>query len=186
MRPGRVLAAFVILLSLAACATSTSHAVTCEGGDDVLLLAAQAVPEATMLPCVIAYPTGWSHGGFQAQTGSVRFWMDSDRAGDHAIEVELSEGCDTSDAIELEPDPDTGARRFDHRTESEPGLSGSRFLVFEGGCVTIRYRFDEGADPELLEEASASIILAPRSLLVTAAEEKRGLVLCGAGAPPCP
>lgn len=186
MRLRLTLAGVVCLLLLPACATSAKHSVLCEGGDDVLLLSAQAVPDATMLPCVIAYPTGWSHGGFQARTGSVRFWMDSDRAGDHAIEVELSEGCDTSEAIELEPDPDTGARRFDHRTASEPGLSGSRFLVFEGGCVTIRYRFDEGAGPELLEEASASIILAPRSLLVTAAEEKRGLVLCGAGAPPCP
>ena len=173
------------LLLLPACGTSTSHSVLCDGEGDTLILAAQAVPGATMLPCVENYPAGWSDGGFRAKTGSVTFWLDSDRAGLHAVEVELSDGCDTAAAAELDPDPESGAQRFERRLAPEPALTGRRFFTFEGGCVTLRYAFAGGAGVDLLDEAEASLGLVPRAALVTLLQDRRDLVLCGAEAPPC-
>lgn len=176
------------LVLLPACArTSSSQELLCKGKDDVLILTAQMVPSATMIPCVAGYPTGWTPGGFQAKTGRVTFWMNSDRAGAHAVELELSERCDTSNTTGVETGPDPGGvLRLDQRITAGPRLSGRRLFVFEGGCVTLRYGFEGGAQADLLEEVAASLVLAPRGALVTALREKRDLVLCGAGAPPCP
>lgn len=174
------------LVLLSACGTSSNKDVLCEGGDDLLILTAQMVPSATMIPCLTGYPTGWAPGGFRAETGSVTFWLDSDRAGIHAVEVELSERCDTSGATELDPDPNSGARRFEQPTTPQPELSGRRLFLFDGGCVTLRYEFETDTGSDLLEEAAATLALVPRGVLVTALKQKRDLVLCGADAPPCP
>ena len=177
-------AGICVLIVLSACGPSSTKPVLSEGGEDSLMLSAQAVPDATMLPCVAALPVGWSFAGFSATTGSVRFWMDSGAAGVHALEVELSEDCDTSDAVEVEPGPD-GVRRFEQPLTQEPELSGYRYSRFTGGCVTLRYDFRRGTGAAQLDEIANSVMLVPRSALVRALEENRDLLLCGAGAPPC-
>jgi len=174
----------VALLSLPACATSRSNEIRCgEGGAGIL--AAQAVPSATFVPCITAFPVGWSYGGFFAKTGTVRFWLDSDRAGIHAIQVELTRTCDTSGAVEVE-DPDAGpaVRRFELPVSLEPRLSGSTFFTFTGGCVTFRYDFAPGAPSTLLLEAHQAIELFPRKEIVAMLDDL-GWHLCGAEAPPC-
>jgi hypothetical protein len=178
------LATISAVIVLSACAPSAKNDMLCEGGEDTLILAAQAVQSATMIPCVTTLAEGWSIGGFSARTGSVRFWMDSDRAGSHAVEVELAEACDTSKATELEPGP-AEAERFEQRTRSEPELGGRRFWRFPGGCVTLRYDFERGAGADLLAAAESSVTLIPRDALVAALEERRGLILCGVGHPEC-
>ena len=55
-----------------------------------MILAAQAVPSAAMLPCIAALPSGWSIGGADIASGHARFWLDSDRAGPAAITVTLT------------------------------------------------------------------------------------------------
>jgi hypothetical protein len=170
-------------LVLTSCGTNATTDVTCDNGD-TLILSAQAVPEATMLPCVVGFPTGWTSGGYVAKTGDVRFWMDHDRAGAHAVQVMLSSGCDVSTAESLGPaatSPD--ADLFEARDMLSPP-SGKRFFVFEGGCVTLGYDFSDDVGIELLDEGQASLMLVPRSALVSKVAE-RGVVLCGAGAPAC-
>lgn len=173
-----------VLIVLSGCAPSPKNAMRCEGGEDTLILAAQAVQSATMIPCITTLPVGWSMGGFSAKTGSVRFWLDSDRAGDHAVEVELSGDCDTSGATEVEPEGEV--QRFEQPITREPELTGRRFSRFSGGCVTVDYAFGEGAGADLLQAVGGSLELVPRNALVTALEENRNLILCGAGAPECP
>lgn len=173
-------------LSVPACASTASNEIRC-GEGAAGILAAQAVPSATMIPCITAFPVGWSYGGFFAETGTVRFWMDSDRAGIHAIQVELTEACDTSGAVEVE-DPGSGpigVHRFELPISLEPRLSGSTFFTFTGGCVTLRYDFAPEAPSTLLLEAHQAITLFPRKEIVRILEEGAGVLLCGAEAPPC-
>ena len=179
------LASVLALIVLSACAPSSKTDMLCEGGEDTLILAAQAVQSATMIPCITALAEGWSVGGFSARTGSVRFWMDSDRAGARAIEVELSESCDTSVATEVAPGSGE-VRRFEQPISTEPKLTGRSYWSFPGGCVTLEYALEEGATADLLTAAEGTITLLPRSALVTVLEERRDLILCGAGAPECP
>lgn len=179
-------ALLLVLLSLPACASAPSNELRCAEGD-AGILAAQAVPSATLIPCITTFPVGWTYGGLFAQSGRVQFWMDSDRAGIHAIRVELTRTCDTSGAVEVE-DPGSealGARRLELPVSLEPRLSGSTFYRFAGGCVTLTYDFAAGAPTTLLLEARQAIELFPRSEAVEILEEDYGLHLCGAEAPPC-
>lgn len=177
-----LLAVLLVSLTLPACARSASNEIRC-GEGDAGLLAAQAVPSATLIPCIGALPVGWSFGGFLARSGLVRFWLDSDRAGYHAMAIELARTCDTSGAVEV-TGSGTGVRRFELRTGAEPRVSGSTFLSFTGGCVTMRYDFTRGAPTALLFEAQRSIELFPRKEIV-ALLDAVDLHLCGAEAPPC-
>lgn len=185
MRRRPVAVLVCVAIALAGCGTSTSNEVTCEAGD-TLVLSAQAVPSATMLPCVTAFPTGWVFGGFVAESGRVRYWMDSDRAGTHAVEVELTEVCDTSGAVATGPHPGfEGVEGFEGPATVDPP-SGVRFFTFTGGCIALRYDFAEGSAPELVSEVVENTAFVPRTVLVTKMGEDRGLVLCGAGVPECP
>lgn len=174
-----------LVVGVPGCGTSTTNEVTCEAGD-TLVLSAQAVPSATMLPCITSFPTGWTFGGYSAETGSVRYWMDSDRGGVHAVEVELTDGCDTSGAVGLGPLAGfEGVEGFERDLTTDPP-SGVNHFTFEGGCVTLSYNLAEDASPELVTEVVASTAFVPRDVLVTKMRDDRGLVLCGAGAPDCP
>ena len=59
------------------------------GTSNVMILMAQSVPTATSVPCVAALPAGWTVGGVRVSRGEGQFWLDSDQAGRHAVEVTL-------------------------------------------------------------------------------------------------
>lgn len=186
MRPRGVSLVLATALFLSACSAAASNEVRC-GSGSAGILAAQAVPSATLIPCIAAFPAGWSYGGFFAQEGRVRFWMDSDRAGVHAIQVELAESCDLTGAVEV-ADPSSealGSHRFELPMSLEPALSGTTFFTFTGGCVALRYDFASGAPSTLLLEANEAIDLFPRDEIVSIMEEDYDVLLCGADAPPC-
>ena len=61
-----------------------------------MILTAQAVPTAALLPCIAALPSGWQAGGADTSSGKARLWLDSDRAGPRAVAVTLTATCDTS------------------------------------------------------------------------------------------
>src|SRR5205085_5000995 len=52
-----------------------------------MILSAQAVPSAALVPCVAALPSGWQAAGADIISGRARFWLDSDQAGPHAVTV---------------------------------------------------------------------------------------------------
>ena len=101
----RSLVAFLLAAGLlAGCtiATRGRSEVDCPVEDsELLLLAAQAVPSATLLPCVSSFPAGWSYGGSDVRSGNARFWLASDRAGFHAVEVSLTRSCTTIGAMDV-------------------------------------------------------------------------------------
>jgi hypothetical protein len=87
------------------CDTSQYPLVSCtsRSRQTILVLEAQAVPSATLMPCANPLPGGWSVGGFEVRSGLARFWLDSDRAGARAAEARLTSSCDVAGATQLPP-----------------------------------------------------------------------------------
>jgi membrane-associated phospholipid phosphatase len=149
-----------------------------------MILTAQAVPSAALLPCVAAIPPGWRASGADIASGRASFWLDSDQAGPHAATITLTAACDTAGAREI-PSDQPGMRRFERPLSLEPQFSDLRFYTFPGGCVTYQFRFPPGVSPVLAGAADTAVSFVPRSSLVSHVQQTEGLALCGRGAP-CP
>ena len=133
----------------------------CEVGDDGepangVVLMAQSVPTATFVPCLATMPLGWHVADLEARNDVARFWLNSDRDGVHAIEVEFTRGCDTSEATEI-PSDRADMRRFELVSELSPQYVGRRSYVFEGGCVSVLFRLSGRDRTEPLAVATQAI-----------------------------
>jgi hypothetical protein len=182
-----VLSAAAAMLLLPACGGRQYQQATCDAKDTALVLAAQAVPSATFLPCIQSFPAGWIFGGSDVRNGLDRFWLNSDRAGPQAVEVSLTRGCDVSKAVEVSPAPDeVGTHRYEEPISLPPNFQAIRYYTFPGGCVTYRYDFAPGASSTLVFEADQALSFSPRSTIVKRVRDEVGLPLCGAGAGACP
>ena len=159
--------------------TLGTNAPSCGTGRS-MILSAQAVPSAAMLPCITALPSGWSIGGADASSGRARMWLDSDRAGPGAITVTLTAACDTSGAQQI-PSDQPGTRQFEHPLSLAPRFADLRFYTFPGGCVTYRFSFAPGASRALASAADSALSFEPRSALVDYVRNTYGLTLCGQG-----
>jgi membrane-associated phospholipid phosphatase/tRNA A-37 threonylcarbamoyl transferase component Bud32 len=157
---------------------------TCGTGHSIIL-AAQAVPSAALVPCVAALPVGWQ-AGFPADvtSGHATFWLDSDLAGGRAVTVTLSAACDVSGGRQVQSDQ-PGTRRFDRVLSLHPQFAELRFYTFPGGCVTYQFNFVSGASPLLANVAHGALGFMPRALLIDHVRSTEGLALCGRGAA-CP
>ena len=149
-----------------------------------MILTAQAVPSAMVLPCVAALPSGWRVGGADIASGRARFWLDSDQAGPRAATVTLAATCDTRGARRI-PSDQPGTRRLERPLSLLPRFSDLRFYTFPGGCVTYQFRFPPGVSPVLAGAADTAVAFVPRSRLVSYVRQTEDLALCGRGAA-CP
>ena len=176
----------LVVVLCAGCAPSDSTTPACDDpGGRANVLVAQSVPSATRLPCVESLPAGWEVGGGTVRDSGTTFWLDSAVSGIHAVEVTLTETCDTSGASEIVPAADeVGAHVTVEPTSLDP-YESSRFIEFEGGCVTYRYAFSPGTPATVALEVDASLSFLPRDAVAHAVEVTTGATLCGAGAPPC-
>jgi membrane-associated phospholipid phosphatase/tRNA A-37 threonylcarbamoyl transferase component Bud32 len=154
------------------------------GTGHTMILAAQAVPSAALVPCVSALPSGWSVGGADIASGHAKFWLDSDQAGAQAVTVTLSATCNTSGARQI-PSDQPGTRRFERPLSLRPQFTDLRFYTFSGGCATYRFSFSRGASPLLAIPVDSAVAFVPRARLVAYIRDTEGLALCGRGAP-CP
>ena len=154
------------------------------GTGHTMILAAQAVPSAALVPCVAELPSGWSVGGADIASGHARFWLDSDQAGPQALTITLSAACNTSGAQQI-PSDQPGTRRFERPLSLRPQFADLRFYTFPGGCATYRFRFSRGASPLLAIPVDGAVAFVPRARLVAHIRDTEGLALCGRGAP-CP
>ncbi len=135
-------------------------------GTALVVLMAQAVPSATQLPCVELLPAGWSVSDIFVRNGRVRFSLDSDRVGMHAVQVVLERFC-TLGRVTRVPSDHPGTRRYQEVVSIQPGkrYRGAVYYLFPGGCVTYRldFRSDEQARP--LGEVSLALGFVPRAAL---------------------
>ena len=129
---------------------------------ELLLIESQSVPSAAMVPCVGALPVGWSFQSFQVSDRGTTFYLDSDRAGAHAVRVDLRKSCDISDASEV-PTDTPKARQFERVDSLGDRYGGERFYVFKGGCVTYHFDFQGAGRTELAREVSLALDFFPRS-----------------------
>jgi tRNA A-37 threonylcarbamoyl transferase component Bud32 len=156
------------------------------GVGNAMVLIAQSVPSATLLPCIASLPAGWDFGGVHVRRSRSTLWLDSDIGGTKAVEVTLEPrgGCDASDATQV-PTDEPGTYRLERPITLRPDLHATRYYLFRGGCVTYRFAFTKDASPSLLFDADQALAFLPRERIVRAVREHAGLDLCGAGVP-CP
>jgi hypothetical protein len=146
-----------------------------------LILAAQAVPSAALVPCVAALPSGWQAGGADIATGHSVFWLDYGQAAGSALSVTLSAACDLAGTRPV-PSDQPGTRRFDRPQGQQPQFAAFRFYTFPGGCVTYQFTFAPGASPRLAITAGGAVGFVPQARLVADIQSTEGLALCGRGA----
>jgi hypothetical protein len=136
----------------------------CRGEDpDTLVLVAQAVPTAELVPCLGTLPAGWEFEALEVRQDRARIVLDSDRAGDNALTVTLAASCELGEAKRV-PSDEAGARRFERIRRLRP-YSGARYYQFRGGCVTYDFEFHSERSSALLNEASLMVDFVARSEL---------------------
>jgi hypothetical protein len=141
--------------------TATTELPTCATGDQTashgVLLMAQSVPTASWVPCLrTTLPLGWTFQHLDARNEISRFWLNSDRDGDRAIQVRLEKSCDTAGATEI-PSDQEGLRRFERVTLTTPRFEGKRYYTFDGGCINFTFRLDGESRGEALALATQSV-----------------------------
>lgn len=173
-------AAIGALVALAGCGALEQSIPHCPPGpSDATVLVAQSVPSATQIPCVTDLPVGWSWGGQEIERGRSEFQLFSDRAGETALTVTLTERCDASGAVEV-PTDESELTRYEEPLSLSPELRINRYYLFEGGCVTYRFRFEPGGSYAEVVQATEALSFVSRAEGVEVLGEE-GLILCGAG-----
>ncbi|TFV91993.1 hypothetical protein E4P40_04335 [Blastococcus sp. CT_GayMR20] len=163
----------VLLTGCIRVASLGSDLVACKEGDEGtpangVVLMAQSVPSAAWVPCLEGMPLGWHFADMEADSDSAAFWLDSDRHGVHAIEVQLTESCDTSGASEI-PSDRQDMRRMERVTQVSPLFVGRRFYLFEGGCITVLFSISG-------EDRSEPLAIATQGLGTVSRDDLRELV----------
>ena len=120
---------------------------TCSGDGSVLILV-QSVPSASVLPCFLELPEGWSSAGVSINQDRSIVRLDSDRAGDDAATFHFDETCDTSDTVVV-PSRDPAVRRRDRVERIEPDFVASWYYLVPGGCWWWDFDFVDGASSTL-------------------------------------
>jgi hypothetical protein len=167
VRPAVAVALLAVVAGVTGgCASDTTASIvtpacSSAGGDsgaaNGVVLMAQSVPSATWVPCIrTTLPIGWVFHHLDARNGIARFWLDSDRDGQQAIEVRLEPSCETDGATEIPSDRE-GMRRLERVTVTTPDFEGERYYVFEGGCITVVFRLTGDSRAEGLSLATDAV-----------------------------
>lgn len=156
-------ACFRLAILLVAAAGVTGCAPTPDSTDTpwcddygVLMLEAQSVRSAQLLPCVELMPKGWSPGSTHIDEKGTTFTLHSESAGRNAARIQLAGECSTDGYVRVPSDePDT--QRFEMVTRVSNGYAGTRIYVFSGGCTSIDFAFDTDASAALANEVSLAL-----------------------------
>jgi tRNA A-37 threonylcarbamoyl transferase component Bud32/membrane-associated phospholipid phosphatase len=129
-----------------------------------LLLEAQSVPSASMVPCVAALPSGWTLADVAVNDGRSVLTFDSDRAGEGAMTVLLRAGCDLAGATRARADQ-AGLLRYQRLERLAPRYTATRLDVFPGGCLASRLVAAVASSEQLSQESSRILGLVSRDSL---------------------
>jgi tRNA A-37 threonylcarbamoyl transferase component Bud32/membrane-associated phospholipid phosphatase len=154
-------------------ATATTLNNTNLGCDDLepLWLQAQAVPSASMVPCVRDLPVGWSVARVTVNDGRSVLTLDHDRAGTAALVVRLAATCNPGGAVEG-ASATTGVRHY-QRIESPTGqFTATWYDQFPGGCVTSRLHLTTDPNGEFAAQAPQVLGFTARTALQQALDRR--------------
>jgi hypothetical protein len=98
-------------------------------------LLAQSVPSASLVPCLGPLPAGWSVGPVTVNDGRSVIRLNHDRAGTNVLIVQLTAGCDTQGASQVDSNQPQ-VRRYQRIDRQTPRFEAIHFDRFPGGCVT--------------------------------------------------
>ena len=138
-----------------------------------LWLMAQAVPSASLVPCVQLLPVGWTLADVLVQDGRARITFDNDRVGKGVVVVELAASCDLAGAVEVTSEQRT-ARRYLRIERNSAAFSATRSYVFPGGCITERFVAPDASRAQLASQLSFAIGFTAREELGQALTERSG------------
>jgi tRNA A-37 threonylcarbamoyl transferase component Bud32 len=135
-----------------------------------LWLQAQAVPSASLVPCVRDLPVGWALGEVTVNDGRSVIVLHHDRAG-QAMEATLTAGCEVGGVAEA-PSGQPGVRRYQLDTRQGPLLTTVRFDVFPGGCLITRITAPEVHRAEVIGGSTGILGFVSRDSLAQALSER--------------
>jgi hypothetical protein len=135
-----------------------------------LWLQAQAVPSASLVPCVELQP-GWRMLGANARNGWSGFTLDHDQAGNRALVVRLTPACDPAGATQM-PSQRPGVRHYEQTERTADGFAATWYDQFPGGCVTYRLRSTTDIDGTFAIQAPLVLEFTTRQALQQALEER--------------
>jgi membrane-associated phospholipid phosphatase/tRNA A-37 threonylcarbamoyl transferase component Bud32 len=134
------------------------------GDREALWLMAQAVPSATLVPCLQVAPPGWSLNDVKAASGFASIVFDTGRPYQAAaVTVELRPSCDLADATEVASEL-AGVRRYLRIDRGAVPSSFIRTYVFPGGCVSQRF-VASGPSQELVGTSQSAFGFVTRAAL---------------------
>jgi hypothetical protein len=168
MRMQSTVAGLALVLVLASCSNGGQRDANVPEPwcDDwgILMLEAQSVPSAQLIPCIEALPLGWSSAPARIDHEGTWFVLNSSIAGEEAVTVELTERCDITGAIRV-PSEINDAARYEWVEEIVSGFSGRRTYMFDGGCTVFTFDFGVDAVAALVNEVSLAVGFVPREVI---------------------
>jgi tRNA A-37 threonylcarbamoyl transferase component Bud32/membrane-associated phospholipid phosphatase len=138
-----------------------------------LWLMAQSVPSASLVPCVRILPAGWSVAEVAVNNGRSVLTLNHDRAGEGALVVRLTAGCDPGGAVER-PSPTAGVQRYQQTESRADAFTATSYDQFPGGCVTSRLRVTGDPNGEFAAQAPEVVGFTTRSTLQEALSQRSG------------
>jgi tRNA A-37 threonylcarbamoyl transferase component Bud32 len=146
---------------------ATSSLLTSDIGcedQEALWMMAQAVPEATLVPCLQVTPPGWTLNDVKVARGFASIVFDTDRPMQTAaVTVDLTPTCDVTGATEVRSEQ-PGARRYIRIDRTASPVRVTRTYVFPGGCISERYISPDSPE-RLAADASVAFGFAARDKL---------------------
>ena len=129
-----------------------------------LILVAQSVPSAKLIPCIAAYPAGWAFERIEVHRGKTEFSLESDRAGDAAVTVTLTKTCDVEGATLVQQNDEQSTQKYERIERAVGRYVGDRYYVFDGGCVTYHFDLDVKNERQALaNEATQALTFMART-----------------------
>jgi hypothetical protein len=136
-----------------------------------LWLQAQAVPSASLVPCVRPLPVGWSVTNVAVNDGRSVITLGHDRTGGDAMAARLTAGCDVGQAAE-QASGQPGVRRY-QLVESPTGqFTATWYDQFPGGCVTSRLHLTTDPNGEFAGQAPQMLGFTTRAALQQALSQR--------------
>ena len=141
---------------------------------DPVLLVGQSVEGASQVPCLRALPVGWSFRAVDVEESSSRFYIDYDRPGVEEFTANFKADCDISDAspVPSGPGDSPSTHRYERVLQIEDEYVGSRYYVFDGGCLQLDFVFSGSGRTALADQAAGIFGFLPRSTLNVVLESK--------------
>jgi membrane-associated phospholipid phosphatase len=136
-----------------------------------LWVEAQAVPSASLVPCVRYLPVGWSVALVTVNDGRSVLTLDHDRAGGAALVVRLTASCTPSGAVEG-PSATPGVRHYQGIESPTGQFTAIWYDRFPGGCVTSRLHLTTDPNGEFAAQAPQVLGFTTRAALQEALSQR--------------